>query len=72
MKKICFLLFIVLSISIYAQTDSSFFDGKTFELDYFIKDNLREEVDLVHPNDPTGNSTLSIPVLIFSFNTDSH
>ncbi len=47
---------------------SSFSDGKTFQLKYFLKNGIRENIDLRHPYDPV--QTRSTPSLLFTLNTN--
>ena len=50
MKKALLILSFLYCLTICSQETSSFFDGKTFELQYFLKDGVRENLNL-SPND---------------------
>lgn len=66
MKKLFPVIFVFISFFIQSQETITFFDGKTFELEYFLKNNVREELDLRNPNDPSGNTSRGIPEIRFS------
>lgn len=51
MEKLIITIFIITSFFVHSQETSSFFDGKTFELQYFLVDDVRKDLDLVHPYD---------------------
>ena len=72
MKKVSLIFVLLVSWVLNSQDLSYLFDGKTFELSHFLKDGVREELDLEHPNGPSGNSSLHIPYLEYTFNTTSN
>jgi len=71
MKKIIVTICIFSSFITSSQEISSFFDGKTFQLDYFFKNGVHEELDLLNPNDPSGNTNREIPQLALFFNSET-
>lgn len=54
-----------------ATVSTSFFDGKIFQLEYFLKNGVQENLDLVNPNDPSGSTSRSVPFIEFTFNMES-
>ena len=49
-KNYLFIFLLTFSYKLFSQNDISFFDGKTFKLEYFLKDGVKENLNL-SPND---------------------
>ena len=66
MKKFMLIFFLITTSNVYSQTNASFFDGKSFQLEYFLKDGAREDFDFTHHQ---GQGTRNAPILEFSMNS---
>lgn len=72
MKTLFYSLFLFTTTLTFSQETSSLFHDKIFMLKHFIQDGEIEELDLVNPNDPSGNTTRGIPGITFSFDTSDN
>lgn len=65
MKKFILIFFLITISNVYSQTNASFFVEKTFQLEYFLKDGEREELDLMYTVSPGIDITREIPDIRF-------
>lgn len=78
-NNVTFFIIILLSFSFTSKktatkvvySNTSFFNNKSYTLSYFLEDGVQKELDLINPNDPSGNTTRATPNLSFYLDAET-